>query len=258
MIRTIGGMILRRIGLKLMRLSKEEDVYAHSGLEEVRRDIRRMAVHPDYRDLYFHHEVGAWGAVPAILFVLAKIQAPTNGIRRHLDVGCGFGTLLALGRTLGYETTAADFVPVDKHLGPDIINNYKINYAHVNIESSDLPFEDGSFDVITMTEVLEHFNFSPRVPLSRICRVLAPGGILIVTTPALGSTQEPEIYDCPFEEIPAYESHPHQFLDRHMKIYGKDELFRLLRESGLNAFVSKYVDLTTGIEHFLAVATKGS
>ncbi|KKT52734.1 MAG: Methyltransferase type 11 [Candidatus Yanofskybacteria bacterium GW2011_GWF1_44_227] len=44
-----------------------------------------------------------------------------------------------------------------------------------------LPFEDGKFDIILCTEVLEHLH-SPHVAISEMKRVLKVGGKLILTT----------------------------------------------------------------------------
>ncbi len=45
-----------------------------------------------------------------------------------------------------------------------------------------LPFEDGSFDVVWASEVIEHVADTARF-LSDVRRVLVPGGRLLVTTP---------------------------------------------------------------------------
>lgn len=43
-----------------------------------------------------------------------------------------------------------------------------------------LPFEDGAFDVVTCLEALE-FMPDPAAQLAEMCRVLRPGGVLLVT-----------------------------------------------------------------------------
>jgi SAM-dependent methyltransferase len=49
-------------------------------------------------------------------------------------------------------------------------------------DASELPFEDESFDVALMVEVLEHL-FAPHSAVAEIHRVLRPGGVLLVTVP---------------------------------------------------------------------------
>lgn len=48
-------------------------------------------------------------------------------------------------------------------------------------DAHDLPFEDGKFDIILCTEVLEHLH-SPHVAISEMKRVLKVGGKLVLTT----------------------------------------------------------------------------
>lgn len=47
-------------------------------------------------------------------------------------------------------------------------------------DASDLPFEDGSFDVVTCLEALE-FMPRPQQALAEMARVLRPGGLLLTT-----------------------------------------------------------------------------
>lgn len=48
-----------------------------------------------------------------------------------------------------------------------------------------IPFNDSSFDVVLLTETLEHFNFHPQGVFKEIFRVLKMGGVFIITTPNL-------------------------------------------------------------------------
>ena len=45
-----------------------------------------------------------------------------------------------------------------------------------------LPFPDRAFEVVLCTEVIEHTT-DPRAAVRELCRVVAPGGVLVVTTP---------------------------------------------------------------------------
>jgi SAM-dependent methyltransferase len=104
--------------------------------------------------------------------------APTPRVR-ILDVGSGTGTNLRLLAQLGYpgvigldpSEEAVRFC-AQKGLGP--------------VRRGDLcalPFEDGSFDIVLATDVLEHVPDDVRA-LSELYRVLAPRGHAIVTVPA--------------------------------------------------------------------------
>jgi len=100
---------------------------------------------------------------------------------RILDVGCGSGW--AVTRFLGGDA--------DRVLGIDL-HEANIAYARRKFESAGLRFEcrtaaslagsAESFDVIVLADILEHL--SEPLPVLRECRrLLAPGGVLLVTVP---------------------------------------------------------------------------
>ncbi len=107
-------------------------------------------------------------------------------IKRHvqggrlLDVGCATGYFLNAARlafeVLGLEPSrwAADYARTRLRL--------EVTQGH--LEEVDLPH--GSFDVITLNDVIEHFT-DPRSALSRSAALLRPGGFLYLVTPDIGS-----------------------------------------------------------------------
>lgn len=56
-----------------------------------------------------------------------------------------------------------------------------------------LPFPDGSFDGVLLTEVLEHCTH-PMMAVGEVFRVLKPGGLLLVTSPFLWPDHRTEDY----------------------------------------------------------------
>ncbi|HTW96317.1 MAG TPA: class I SAM-dependent methyltransferase [Candidatus Methylomirabilis sp.] len=54
-----------------------------------------------------------------------------------------------------------------------------------DLEKEKIPFSDQSFDLVILSETLEHFNFHPQRVFTEIYRVLKPEGELIITTPNL-------------------------------------------------------------------------
>lgn len=110
---------------------------------------------------------------------LSKIIQLTEELKPAdlLDVGCGNGYLL---------TQLAE--RIDAHLyGVDV---YRLETEKWTYEMADLtkglPFDDGSFDVVILGEVIEHVP-DPDFLLEEIWRTLRPGGKVIVTTPNLAS-----------------------------------------------------------------------
>jgi SAM-dependent methyltransferase len=97
---------------------------------------------------------------------------------RILDIGCGSYPYF-LSHTFFQEKFAIDqlrgtFTPAD-------ITFYEYDLNKI----VHLPFDDLYFNVVTMLAVIEHLNPDTLVELFReIYRVLRPGGILILTTPA--------------------------------------------------------------------------
>ena len=102
-------------------------------------------------------------------------QLPSSGRVRLLDVGCGERPYERLLRKLidgplrTLEYTGVDFY------------NAKAD-AQVDLNRSELPFGDASYDVILSTEVLEHLH-NPLFALGEMRRVLRPNGLLLLTTP---------------------------------------------------------------------------
>jgi SAM-dependent methyltransferase len=106
-----------------------------------------------------------------------------NNLRqgRILDVGCG-STPYFLAHTSFQEKFAID------QLSPSAANSDILWHTlNLNIEPY-LPFEDQFFSVVTMLAVVEHLNPASLVTLfAEVCRILQPGGVLIITTPAAWS-----------------------------------------------------------------------
>jgi SAM-dependent methyltransferase len=91
-----------------------------------------------------------------------------------LDLGAGSKPYAPLYERYFTSATAVD-VPYSLH---------DTNTVDVFASADDLPFDDGSFDCIICTEVLEHCR-DPRAVMAEIGRILKPGSYAFVTTPFL-------------------------------------------------------------------------
>jgi SAM-dependent methyltransferase len=101
--------------------------------------------------------------------------------RRILDFGSGVGDFTKiLCATYGGATVAgADILPRPQSI-PASVDWYE---ADLN---APLPVPDASFDLIFAVEVIEHLENTRQV-LRELYRLLAPGGVAILTTPNTGS-----------------------------------------------------------------------
>jgi SAM-dependent methyltransferase len=94
-----------------------------------------------------------------------------------LDVGCGNGTYLATMKELGWHTVG---IETDEHAAEIARNRFGLD---VRIGSlADAMFPADSFDAISLSHVIEHV-YDPVALLTECCRILRPGGKLIVLTP---------------------------------------------------------------------------
>lgn len=100
---------------------------------------------------------------------------------RILDIGCAEGTLLALAREHGWDVTG---VEPNKHFIRWAHKHYKLPLLQGSVFHPAL--KRGSYDVITLLDVIEHVH-NPRAFLQRCYELLAPEGILFISTPDIGS-----------------------------------------------------------------------
>jgi len=103
---------------------------------------------------------------------------PLDG-KTALDVGCGAGLLAEPLARLGAKVTAIDAAAplIDAARAHAEGQGLAIDYRHSTVE-----LLDGRFDLVTSMEVIEHVA-DPRAFLQSLVARLAPGGLLILSTP---------------------------------------------------------------------------
>jgi ubiquinone/menaquinone biosynthesis C-methylase UbiE len=104
-----------------------------------------------------------------------------DGTQSILDIGCGTGAMLDELAPFG-NVTGADYAPEALGFCRERGSHYSLTRADVRR----LPFGDGSFDVVTAMDIIEHID-DDKAAASEIYRVLKPGGRLFVTVPAFPS-----------------------------------------------------------------------
>lgn len=108
-----------------------------------------------------------------------------------LDLGCLDGSFaLSIVDQLGVEVTGVDLTKDGIEIAKERAAERKLNahFQQGTIEDALQHFADGGykFDVITCFEVIEHVK-DVQVMLKLIDKVLAPGGTVLVSTPAFES-----------------------------------------------------------------------
>jgi SAM-dependent methyltransferase len=101
---------------------------------------------------------------------------------RVRDLGCGDGSFTAALAQAGAATVGADVAVAAVERATR--GHPELDFRLVAIDGA-LPFEDGTWDLIWASEVIEHVADTARW-LSEVRRVLRPGGRLLVTTPSHG------------------------------------------------------------------------
>lgn len=151
-----------------------------------------------------------------------------------LDIGCGWEARLL-----------RDCEPyISKGFGIDFkapaLKTAKICTTQSTLVDS-LPYEDATFDIVTMLAVLEHLTF-PRAIVSEILRVLKPGGTLLLTVPSRWAK--------PVLEFLAYRCKivSEAEIRDHKQYYDKKTLTDLLVECGFVVAAHRYFQL--GMNNF--------
>lgn len=97
---------------------------------------------------------------------------------RLLDVGCSLGYFVEAANARGWQASGVEISPYAskeaRKLGLDVATGILDEAA----------YPDGTFDCVTMWDVLEHVP-DPTQHMLEVRRILAPGGIVVIGTPNL-------------------------------------------------------------------------
>lgn len=97
--------------------------------------------------------------------------------KKLLDGGSGGGHFSDAASKRGADVTSLD---VGDNLLAQVAK--RCDTRRVLGSVLDLPFETGTFDIVVSTEVIEHTP-DPRLGIRELCRVVKPGGLLVLTSP---------------------------------------------------------------------------
>lgn len=125
-----------------------------------------------------HHREGGRLGISVLLDIRAGLFREWIGEgKKVVDLGCRDGTLTQ-NYCKGNEVTGCD---IDNDALKTAADKLGIETQQVDL-NSELPFDDYSFDVVVMAEVLEHLPY-PDITLKEVDRILKTGGIFIGSVP---------------------------------------------------------------------------
>ena len=107
--------------------------------------------------------------------------APPNS--KILDLGCGNGISARLLNKAGYDVIGTDISPLFLDEAKNW-ENEKLRYQVCDV--LELPYDDGSFDVICSNELIEHLP-DVETALNEMVRVVRKGGRIVLSGPNLCS-----------------------------------------------------------------------
>lgn len=127
----------------------------------------------DY-DLAAHFGAVAQRKATLIERRLDRLPSDVTG-RRLLDAGCADGQFAAAARRRGWEPTGVELNPPAAQRARD----QGVDVIEGDVQTVDLPA--AAYDVVTAWDVIEHVP-APRAFVDRLSRLVAPGGVLVLTT----------------------------------------------------------------------------
>ncbi len=159
---------------------------------------------------------------PEIIKLIKKLNP-----KKCIDIGCGNGFLCSQIHQAGYNVVGVEY-DIDGYKIASS-NNSELNFYNLGVQddSSVIINNEGLFDLVISTEVIEHL-FSPHMLPQFSSKVLNKGGHLIITTPYHGYLK-----NLVLSLLNMWDKH-HTPLwhGGHIKFWSKRTLSQLLEENG--------------------------
>jgi 2-polyprenyl-3-methyl-5-hydroxy-6-metoxy-1,4-benzoquinol methylase len=153
---------------------------------------------------------------------LLSFARPGNGsILRVLDAGCGAGPGLRYLSLRGHRAFGSDLVEYPLRVAHEFAPEVRLTQSDLN---QGLPFADNSFDVILLSEVIEHVRDAGHV-LGECLRVLDWEGAIALTTPNLWDARR--LFFPLLGRVWSGEADP-----THVQLFNPRKLQRALRDAG--------------------------
>lgn len=142
---------------------------------------------------------------------------------RVLEAGCGLGHFTIAMHSRGYKAVGVDYAP-------EIIAQLSSQFPSIDFRVGDVTnlagFEDESMDAIYSPGVCEHFQEGPMPVFAEAYRVLAPGGLLVNSSPCFNTIRKVKA------KLGGYSGSPPNDLEFYQWMYSRKELSYFLEQAG--------------------------
>ena len=150
-----------------------------------------------------------------------------------LDVGCATGYLLEAAEERGWKPHGIELSEYGSRVAKQRFGDDRI--FHGRLEEA--TFADGSFAAITMTDLIEHV-LDPVDTVKIVLGLLAPGGVLCITTPRAGGVS----YHLMGKRWTQYKL-------EHLQYFNPESLTQLLAHSGFTAIEVRSWPKTVSLDY---------
>jgi SAM-dependent methyltransferase len=114
-------------------------------------------------------------------------HAPRHG--KVLEAGSGLGRYVFLLSRLGVDIEGVDFHEHSVRRAQQWAGEHGFDVSFRTGDVTQLPYADASLSGYVSLGVIEHFREGPARAVAEACRILRPGGVAIITTPAPSFSQ---------------------------------------------------------------------
>ncbi|MFA5879871.1 MAG: methyltransferase domain-containing protein [Candidatus Margulisiibacteriota bacterium] len=216
-------IILKKIKANLNK-NKFETNNWHNILKISQSEILKYGNNKYYNEKYQKEEYFYWSYIPKWIYELKNKKT----IHNCLDIGSAYGTLsLFCHKIFNCKNTCTDFISI--YFPKFLIKKYNFKFFLNNIELEKLPIKN-EFDIILLTEVIEHFNFNALPTLQKIYKALSKNGYLFISTPNSKTWGITKKYYTKYSELPM-PNIKNNIVDDHVWQFNTKEILDLLKKA---------------------------
>lgn len=135
-------------------------------------DLNEARISGNFFERVFHnHRLNFW------------LSAVEYKNKKVLDVGCNTGILLIPLKERGVDILGVDISKSDIKKAKYNLTQKNLSNKCVQVANAQkLPFSKNSFDIVLLSDILEHVG-QPKTVAKEAIRVVKPGGIILATVP---------------------------------------------------------------------------